>query len=117
MGEGCAALASLFGELRRSWERVTPVEDNRQRCHPLQLRLGSFVAKATYPLPSKGEGLKRNSLAIQRLTSNHKSGTWLTHGRSPQTPADLARSRAGMALVAAFLPRGGMLASMVTLIF
>jgi hypothetical protein len=56
MGEGCAALASLFGELRRSWVRVTGEEEILYRCHPLQLRLASFVAKAPYPLPSKGEG-------------------------------------------------------------
>src|SRR3954466_8370051 len=54
MGEGYGDLAALPPS--RSWERVTDIEKRLERCHPHQLRLSSFVAKATYPLPSKGEG-------------------------------------------------------------
>jgi hypothetical protein len=36
--------------------RVTAAENILGRCHPHQLRLGGKAAKASYPLPSKGEG-------------------------------------------------------------
>src|SRR3954451_14307369 len=57
MGEGYGDLAALPPS--RSWERVTDIEKRLERCHPHQLRLSSFVAKAPYPLPSKGEGWRR----------------------------------------------------------
>ncbi|HEX8400380.1 MAG TPA: error-prone DNA polymerase [Allosphingosinicella sp.] len=100
---GLRSLSEPLGELRRSWVRVTALENGDERCHPHPTSTRQQAAKSSYPSSLKGEGLiplRLGMRVVRGLAEIHAQAILAARAAGPFRSIEDAWLRSGVPVAA-----------------